>query len=216
METATKPPQEARVTDRLLSALATLAALLDRTITEVHSLDSDLEKRLSDVIRETEETLQGQAAHHLEEQLTATHKKLETQFNKRIEELSGEWGSERERYLSELGRVTQATAQWEAERTRLHGEIEHLSRVQAATQAEAEKAITAMKAVNSARPTAGMSNEIVLKEVARAEDLIQQISAVIDDPAVELSIVIRKNVERAELESYLKGIRFAAGSGKSK
>jgi hypothetical protein len=32
-----------------------------------------------------------------------------------------------------------------------------------------------------------------------------------EDPDIELSTVVRKNVERAELESYLKGIRFALG-----
>jgi chromosome segregation ATPase len=216
METATKPPQEARVTDRLLSALATLAALLDRTISEVHSLESDVQKRLLDIAQETEESIQTQAAHRLEEQLTATRKKLETQFNQRIEELTSEWQSERERLLSELGRITQATAQWEAERARLNGEVEHLSRVQAATQVEAEKAIAAMRVATSSRPNASVNSEAVSTEIARAEDLIQQISAVIDDPTAELSIVIRKNVERAELESYLKGIRFAVTSGKSK
>jgi len=38
--------------------------------------------------------------------------------------------------------------------------------------------------------------------------LIQEINSVIDNPDTELSVVIRKNAERAELESYLKGLRF--------
>jgi chromosome segregation ATPase len=216
MDTATKSPQEARPTDRILAALATLAALLDRTINEVHSVDSAFQKRIAEAVQETEESLQSQAAHRLEEVLTSTRAKLETQFNKRIEELSTEWEAERERLHAELGRITQTTAQWEAERSRLNGEIERLARVQAATQAEAEKAIMAMKAVTSSRPNASANSEALSKEIARAEDLIQQISAVIDDPSVELSIVIRKNVERAELDSYLKGIRFAIGTGKAK
>jgi hypothetical protein len=33
----------------------------------------------------------------------------------------------------------------------------------------------------------------------------------IDDPASALSTVMRKNVEKTELESYLRGIRFASG-----
>jgi hypothetical protein len=40
--------------------------------------------------------------------------------------------------------------------------------------------------------------------------LIQEISKVVEDPETELSVVIRKNVERAELESYLRGLRFKA------
>jgi len=43
----------------------------------------------------------------------------------------------------------------------------------------------------------------------RVENLIKEISAIIEDPATELPTVIRKDVERAELESYLKGIQFA-------
>jgi hypothetical protein len=72
-----------------------------------------------------------------------------------------------------------------------------------------------MKAATSARPSASTNNEAVSKEITRTEDLVRQISAVIDDPTVELSIVIRKNVERAELESYLRGIQFAIGNGKA-
>jgi cell fate (sporulation/competence/biofilm development) regulator YlbF (YheA/YmcA/DUF963 family) len=46
-------------------------------------------------------------------------------------------------------------------------------------------------------------------EVNRVETLIQEISRIIENPATELSVVIRRNAERIELESYLKGIRFS-------
>src|SRR5438552_179532 len=46
-------------------------------------------------------------------------------------------------------------------------------------------------------------------EVGRIEGLIEGISRAIEDPDTELSVVIRKNAERAELESYLRGVRFA-------
>jgi len=39
--------------------------------------------------------------------------------------------------------------------------------------------------------------------------LIKQLSVLIEDTAIDLSTVIRKNVERAELASYVKGIRYA-------
>ena len=54
--------------------------------------------------------------------------------------------------------------------------------------------------------------EPIHAEVSRVEALIQSISKIVDDPETELSVVIRKNVERAELESYLKGLRFRAVS----
>jgi hypothetical protein len=47
-------------------------------------------------------------------------------------------------------------------------------------------------------------------EVARIEGLLNEIVAAIEDPNSELSTIIRKNVEK-ELDSYLKGILFAAG-----
>jgi hypothetical protein len=115
--------------------------------------------------------------------------------------------------------MTQNAVQWEAERARLNGELERLARVQAATQAEAEKAIIAMKASsagtkNSKRgPSA--NNETLTQEMDRVDRLIKEISEFIEDPAADLSMVIRKNVERAGLESYLKGIRFALSGNDS-
>ena len=41
-------------------------------------------------------------------------------------------------------------------------------------------------------------------------------SPLIEDPAAELSVVIRKNVERADMESYLKGIRYVLNGNGSK
>ena len=45
---------------------------------------------------------------------------------------------------------------------------------------------------------------------------MQELSTLIDDPATELAIVIRKTVERAQLDFYLKGLRFSStGQGPS-
>ena len=46
--------------------------------------------------------------------------------------------------------------------------------------------------------------------------MLAEVIKLIDDPASALSTVMRKNVEKAELESYLKGIRFATGQGEPK
>ena len=51
-------------------------------------------------------------------------------------------------------------------------------------------------------------DQAVEAEAARVEGLIQEINRVIENPDTELSVVIRQNAERAELESYLKGLRF--------
>ena|ERR1700733_14562429 len=216
MDTATKTPHEARATDRVLEALSTVAALLDRSIREVQSLDSDFHSRILQAVHETEASLQSQAEQHLEHALSETRTQLEERFNNTLVEMSAEWEAERIRLDGEVNRLTQASAQWEAERARLNGEIELLAKVQAATQAEAEKAFAAAKAAASSGPALSASSETIKNEMDRVAGLIRQIIALMEDSSTELSTVIRKNVEKAELESYLRGIRFALNGGNSK
>ena len=220
METTTKTPQGARATDRVLEALSTLAALLDRSINEVKSLDSEFQNRLLQAVHETESSLQNQAAQHLDAALAETRTKLEDQFKAKISDLTAEWETERTRLNGEVDRISKAAAQWEAERKRLTGEMERLAQLQAMTQAEAEKAIAAAKAAAAASAAPKASSPVVteslVKEMERVEGLIKQISALMEDSSTDLSTVIRKNVEKAELESYLKGMRFALNGGRPK
>src|SRR5262245_35526452 len=145
MDVATKMPHQ-RAMDKVLEALATLAALLDRTINEVKSVEPEFQNRLLQTVHETEAAVQSQAAQHLETMLMETRTKLEEQFSNRIAELSVQWEEERSRLNNEVSKMAQTAALWETERARLNGEVERLARVQAATQVEAEKAVMAMKA----------------------------------------------------------------------
>jgi hypothetical protein len=217
METATKTQQDARVTDRVLAALSTLAALLDRTINEVRGIDSLFQERVLQAVQEKETSVRHEAAQKLEDALAVERTKFEEQLRTKLSDMKSEWESERNRLSGEVNRVTQTATQWELERTRLTGEIEKLARVQAATQAEAERAIAAMRAATAPKPgTTSINSEALSKEVERVEGLVKQITELIENPATELSTVIRKNVERAELESYLKGIRFAVNGAGAK
>ncbi len=218
MDSATKTPQDARATDKVLQALSTLAALIDRSIKEVNALDLDFQERLLQAVHETETSLQNQAAQHLETALAETRARLEEQFKARMAEMSVEWEAERTRLNSDMDRVTKASTQFEAERARLNAELGRLSAEQAAAKAEAEKAIAAASAAAASTAKAGPSvnMEFLIKEIERTEGLVKEISALIENPATELSTVIRKNVERAELESYLKGIRFALNGSSGK
>jgi chromosome segregation ATPase len=56
-----------------------------------------------------------------------------------------------------------------------------------------------------------MDTAHITAEVKRVEGLIEQIVKIIDNPDTELATIIRKNVEKAELDSYLKGILFSIG-----
>jgi hypothetical protein len=54
---------------------------------------------------------------------------------------------------------------------------------------------------------------LLSREIERVESLIRDISSVINDPNAELPVVIQKDVERSELESYVRGIRFVLETG---
>jgi chromosome segregation ATPase len=214
MDTASKKPQEARLTDRLLEALGTLAALMDRTINEVKSLDIEFQNRVLRAVHDAEASLQSQAAQQLDQALAESRTKLEEQFKGQLVEVTAEWEAERARLNSAIDRAAQAGTEWEAERARLNSEIERLTQSQATAEAEAEKArakasAAQASAASEAKAGSQAQNAVLLKEVERVEGLIKQISALIEDSSTELSTVIRKNVERAELEAYLKGIRYA-------
>jgi len=63
--------------------------------------------------------------------------------------------------------------------------------------------------------SAGFDTKVIDAEVKRVEEMLHKITSLIDDPETELSMVIRKNVEKAELDAYLKGILFSVGKGKA-
>jgi hypothetical protein len=59
-----------------------------------------------------------------------------------------------------------------------------------------------------------LESSVIDEEVKRIEEITAEIARLIDDPETELATVIRKNVERAALDAYLKGILFSLGRGK--
>lgn len=63
----------------------------------------------------------------------------------------------------------------------------------------------------SSEASQGSDPEAIAAEVERVGRIIETIADLIGDPATDLSTVIRKNVEKAELDAYLKGILFSQG-----
>ncbi|SRR5213593_2523136 len=95
--------------------------------------------------------------------------------------------------------------------------------IQQKTQlAEQLQNTSSLLAAERARVSPGQSQSsaldqtLIAAEVSRVESLIKQIVALIDNPDTELSTIIRKNVEKAELDAYLKGILFAVGREKER
>jgi hypothetical protein len=188
---------------------------MDRTINEVKSLDSDIHKRLIEAVQTTEATLQSQAAEQLGKAVSeaehktrsTTEENLRTQFEidlrKALAALRSEMDEDFRKKTAEL------SIQIEAERRRLITEVERAN--QAASQAIAARQAAEQALAKKVPEPSGVDSAAMLAEIQRVEAVISQISSLIDDPGTELSTVIRKNVERAELESYLRGIRFALG-----
>jgi chromosome segregation ATPase len=67
---------------------------------------------------------------------------------------------------------------------------------------------------NNGSALSTLDSSAIDEEVKRVEELSAEIARLIDDPETELATVIRKNVERAALDAYLKGILFSLGRGK--
>ncbi len=202
MEAQTKAASASRSPQRVLEALSTVAALLDRTINEVEALDAEFQQRLLQAVHDTEVSLQSQAALHLDSEVNALRTRLEGQYRSRLEEISSEWEAERQCLNKELDRTSQAATAWEGERMRLNSEVEQLKNEVAAQKAAIEAAPPKILSASPSNVTA---------EVERVQGLIKEISAMIEDPSTSLSAVIRKNVERPELESYLRGIQYGSG-----
>ena len=51
----------------------------------------------------------------------------------------------------------------------------------------------------------------MVKVTTQLEGVAREIAAMLDDPSVELSKVMRKRSEQAELKAYLSGLRFSIG-----
>jgi hypothetical protein len=101
------------------------------------------------------------------------------------------------------------------EKERLVSDLEKVQReleAQKKTAKAAPEAAPANGANGAAKPSGvGIPLETAEGEVQRIEGKIVEIGKLIDHPDTELATVIKKNVERAELDAYLKGILFSLG-----
>ena len=230
MDFATKPQHIPRSTDRIMEALATLAALLDRTINEVKTLDGEFQSRLMEAVHKTEESLQAQTAEYVELTREEVHQELSRRFQSELqtaldtlrsdfqterERLSSEFNTERERLNKELRFAADASSELQLERSKLIAEVQRLKESAAAererVRAEAEASIAS---ATSAYVSSSSARQLPQEEIVQIEQKLAGIVKVIDDPTTELSVVIRKNVEKLELEAYLKGLRYAVGKGR--
>jgi len=130
-------------------------------------------------------------------------------------ELMARMDSERAALLAERNRAQQRLADLTSDnerelaeavnkvRSELTEEIEGLRReLEEASHAAVQAPIPASTQIPS------VETHVLRQEIARVEDLIRSLSQMVENPATELSVIIRKSAERAELQSYLRGLRF--------
>jgi hypothetical protein len=227
METAAKHQSTGKPIDRMVEALATLAALLDRTINEVKAVDVDFQKRLVDAVQKKEEAIRTEMAQHVEavrrevqEDLTgrfqtemqAALETLRSEFEAERDRLSSESGVERDRLHKELQHAGNTASELQMERTKLNAEVQRLKDESAQEISKLRAAVEAATAAATAAAKAPPPIPLSKDEVARVQARLAEVTSIIDDPATELSIVIRKNVEKLELEAYLRGLRYTPDS----
>jgi DNA repair exonuclease SbcCD ATPase subunit len=178
---------------------------------EVARLQQELEYAKAELRRQAEET-----DHHSGGE-AGPGAVAESEYNRlRVElEQMQEDNRRLEQQLAETGDAVSSDAvddlrrQYEQRIDQLTEELER-----ARTEVELSRH-TSMSAANSnGNSGSGLDLGTIDAEVERVEEMISTIAELIDNPETELSTVIRKNVERAELDAYLKGILFSLGRGK--
>jgi len=151
--TSTRPIEGVRPADKVLQALATLAALIDSTIREVKSLDNEFQSRLLQAVHATEVSLQAQTAEHVERAKQEVQEDLKAKFQvelqSTVDSLKSEFESEREKAReSALKAVheTEVLLKGQAEESLEHAKQEVQQALDSKYQQELQAAITALKA----------------------------------------------------------------------
>ena len=107
------------------------------------------------------------------------------------------------------------TAQFEADRASLVAERNRAQQRLADVASEYETKLAEVILQQLAPPPApepprpqSVEMETIQAEITRVENAILSITQIVENPETELSVIIHKNVERAEMESYLRGLCF--------
>jgi chromosome segregation ATPase len=161
-------------------------------------------------------------------------------LERQLQNARNEWTAERLRLNSEIDRrdqqiqriatdkegvssevVEQLRKQYEQrlqeaiqQKTQLAQELQNASQMLETERARLSAEIGNAEKSAPAKGVDSLDRDAISAEVARVEKQIKEIAALIDDPETELSTVIRKNVEKAELGAYLKGILYSLGRSK--
>jgi hypothetical protein len=137
-----------------------------------------------------------------------------------VDALKAQFDVERVRLNKELSHTVEAASKLEAERSGLIAEVKQTKADSAAeiekarqeAKAAAASAAKTATAVAKPAPAPATPSPSLQQEIERAEAKLQELLKIIENPATELSTVIRRNVEKSEMEAYLRGIRLVLSS----
>jgi hypothetical protein len=134
------------------------------------------------------------------------------------------WDAERRRFEQQLQRMSDASDRISSEvvdQLRKQYDAKLQDAIQQKTQlGEQLQKASAMLEGERARLSAaqtgggggsGVDTDAIKAEVSRVEKQLSEIVKIIDNPETELSTIIRKNVEKSELDAYLRGMLFSLG-----
>jgi len=169
------------------------------------------------------ETLEKQRGSQLQNDQTASearNREIAAAVQKVRDEMKAEGERVRQEWDTELSRLADESSTMVDEKNRLQEDLERASK--AATQREEQlhqlqqdldnaRRALAETQTNGSSGNGDVDVDVIREEVVRVEASLHAIIKAIEDPSAELSFVVRKNVERAQLDSYLQGLRFATG-----
>jgi chromosome segregation ATPase len=163
--------------------------------------------------REQTNKLLSEAVDKNRQTLSETQKTASETAKRELEKLREAWDSERSKFTSECSSAIAERDRFKQELDRATAAAAQVERQREQLQKDLDEAMEVMNEVTWPNATGdGMNIDLIREETARVEQSLQAIIKAIEDPNAELSFVVRKNVERAQLDSYLQGLRFAAAN----
>ena len=195
-----------KAVDRMESATAEWHTERQRMDTTIEEMNRKLTESEAKIDRGELDALREELLARLEES-----DRQKTDLQEKLTSVTREWTEEKSSFDSKLSGVERAA---QSDREGVESELrkkltlEYEWKLQDLTfQKEQLEQKLNTGAAQAPAPKGSAGSEIT-QEIAGIDGQIAEITAFIDDPGSNLSTVIRKNVERAELEAYRRGLAF--------
>jgi chromosome segregation ATPase len=207
---------------------------LKREFDEARRENQDLVRQLQESRKSSESEQRRLTAQigNLEQQLkqiSSERQHSDDEAFKKMLNGRGEWEAEQQRLLAQIEELERKLQKVSEKRQQVSNEVVeqlrqqyeqriHEAMLQRAKLAEELQSASALLEAERSRSgeshkdgATNFDTKAVEQEIERVQGSLNEIVSIIENPNSELTLVIRKNVEKAELDSYLKGILFTLG-----